>query len=682
MNMRKTLLTLLSLTALVASAGHISPETSLLRALQDGRQKAKGDVTEYCQVEIASAPEIYVFQRPSGFVVTPADDTAPALLGYGDGAVKPNPAFEYFMSYLSRRVGEASERGVSLPESSRPEREPIEPLCGTKWDQREPYNNDCPSDDGGRCLTGCVATALAQLMKYHNSPPQAKGKGMYYLYFGTNRQESHQMDLNGRPFDWDAMIDSYNSNGAPTGTAEQRAAVANLMAAAGAAVEMKYSSDISRAYGQNVGKALVYNFDYSKDTAFEFRSDYGLYDWEDLIYNSLKDCGPVVYTGVSVSDSHAFICDGYSSDGLFHINWGWGGTCDGYFRLDVLDPYIPGDGVSNHGYKDWQSAVLYARPATPGNEGSPSYVMSTPMDESMSYSPYDQRLEFVGDLDEVDEGVNYEFSFGPLYNYSPFTFPATVNVGIVYESMYDSNDTTYELTPIGQELGLNYGWKRVDWFNYTMLNKGLYKVYAATSDGGSNVWPIRTPIAGPQYAIGEVADDGSLTLRYLHILPPRVLEMDAPAEVDICDGTTSIMAELYNHGIRGLLGEVRAELIKDGTVVAYGDEIEIYAPEGEPLTMDFGGRWHPAKGTAISDIKEGTYRLSLSIRNGDGKLWLPLRTPVDVNVVNRQSGIKSVGPDADVRWFDMQGRQVSGADMVPGVYIRKSAGDTRKVIVK
>lgn len=680
--MRKTLLTLLSLIALVASAEHISPEASLQRALQDGRQKAKGDVTQYRQVEIGSAPEIYLFEGPEGFVVTPADDTAPAVLGYGDGTAEPNPAFEYFMSYLSHRVGEASENGVSPVEFSRPEREPIEPLCGTKWDQGEPYNDDCPSDDGGRCLTGCVATALAQLMKYHNWPPQAKGKGMYYLNYGTGRQESHEVNLNGTVFDWDGMIDSYNRNGTPTGTKKQRAAVAALMSAAGAAVETMFSSSVSGAYLQYAGRALVYNFDYSKDISFESRSCYGLYDWEEMIYSSLKTCGPVLYGGTASGGSHVFVCDGYSSDGLFHINWGWGGPCDGYFLLDILDPHTPGAGYSDRGYKYDQCAVLYARPATPGNEGVPSYVMKTPTEEPMTYEPYDQRLEFVGDLDEVDEGVNYKFSFGPLYNYGPFIFPETVNVGIVYESLYDSNDTTLELIPIGQRLDIFRGWNRMEWFNYTRLNKGLYKVYAATSDGGSSVWPVQTPVSSNLYAVGEVADDGSLTLRWLQIWPPRVLEMTVPAEVDLNEGTTSITAELFNQGVWEMPGKVRAELIKDGAVVAYGDETWVTVSVGERLTFDYSGEWHPAKGTDFSGIKEDTYKLSLSMKDGEEKIWLPLQMPVDVKVVNSQSGIKSVGSDEDVRWFDMQGRQVSGADMVPGVYIRKSAGDTRKVMVK
>lgn len=673
--MRKTLLALLSVCCLGAAAAYMTPESSLHRALADGRQRVKGDLKEFRLVEIESATEVYVFQGPAGFVVTPADDRAPSLLGYGDGAAGSNPEFDYYMAFLSSRVREVAG-GSGVPAAhSRPERDPVAPLCTTRWGQMEPYNDECPTDGGARCAAGCVATALAQLMKYHEWPPRGTGSGKYFLHYDTDRQETHEVDLADYIFDWDGMIDSYRDGGGLTGTERQRAAVARLMAAAGAAVEMMYAPGESGAYNEYLGRALAYNFNYTNGMAYEERMCYGLYDWEEMIYSSLKTCGPVAYSGDSDGSGHSFICDGYAGDGMFHMNWGWNGVSDGYFLLDILDPYALNDGNQGNGYTQNQNALLFAKPAAP-DEGNPAYIMRSVPGKPLTFAPLDSKLPFAEDADETS------FYFGPQYNYGPYTLPGTMLIGVAYESMYDAADSRNSLLSAEYENEIYWGWRRIDFPYDVKLEKGLYRVYVVTSDGES-LWPVRSMISKPDFVIGEVDGEGLMTFREAHVLTPRVSDMRMPEEVRIGDGTGLIGVDFFNQRVSVLRGTVRAELIRDGEVVAYGEGMDVTVPVGESETVDYSSPWSTPEGYGLSDIEDGEYRLALGIKNGDGELWLPVSAAQEVNVVNDLSGINNHSLDKDViLWYDLQGRRVDAADLLPGIYIRRSGAETRKVTVK
>lgn len=348
---------------------------------------------------------------------------------------------------------------------------------------------------------------------------------------------------------------------------------------------------------------------------------------------------------------------------------------DGYFLLDILDPYALNDGNQGNGYTQNQNALLFAKPAAP-DEGSPAYIMRSVPGKPLTFAPIDSKIPFAEDADETS------FYFGPQYNYGPYTLPGTMLMGVAYESMYDAADSRNSLLPTEFEIEIYWGWRRFDFPYDVKLKKGLYRVYVVTSDGES-LWPVRSMISKPDFVIGEVDGEGLVTFREAHVLTPRVSDMRMPEEARIGDGTGLIGMDFFNQRVSVLRGKVRAELIRDGKVVAYGKEMDVTVPVGESVTVDYSSPWSTPEGYGLSDIEDGEYRLALSIKNGDGELWLPVSAAQEVNVVNDLSGINNHSLDKDfILWYDLQGRRVDAADLLPGIYIRRSGAETRKVTVK
>lgn len=238
----------------------------------------------------------------------------------------------------------------------------IEPLVSTKWAQRSPYNDLCPDYVAGkRAVTGCVATAMAQVMNYHQWPVAATTAIPGYKDVYGN---SHA-DLESATFDWANMLDSYSGGETP----EQNAAVALLMQYCGYSVEMNYGPS-SGSCMFKVAPALKDYFDYNGTTTYISRSSYSNDKWEDIIYHELASHRPVLYGGQSTGGGHAFVCDGYRFEyaaDYFHINWGWGGKSDEYYVLSVLNPYSgqgTGGSSSQGGFYFGQEAIIGIQKST------------------------------------------------------------------------------------------------------------------------------------------------------------------------------------------------------------------------------------------------------------------------------------------------------------------------------
>lgn len=337
---------------------------------------------------------------PRAFALVAADDVVPSmLLGYSDAAPATNginsipPALHRLILDYAAEIELLRAAGAQSVPASRAEadtREPILPMVTTHWNQNMPYNSKCPIvDETYRCVTGCVATAMAQVMNYHKWPKTAHGSSSYILdihnpytgnsFLGLNLS----MNFEGLQFDWDNMLDDYIYTKVsddvlePKFTAAQGDAVATLMKACGYAVEIGYGPYETYGYDINVLYALLKYFDYDKSVHILQRQYVRLADWEDAIYTNLMDYGPVYMSGQSTG-GHAFVIDGYSSDRFFHVNWGWGGTSDGYFRLTAMDPSQQGIGAATTtGYNYYQWAMLGIRPNT-GNDKFPPAVLCVP----------------------------------------------------------------------------------------------------------------------------------------------------------------------------------------------------------------------------------------------------------------------------------------------------------------
>lgn len=217
----------------------------------------------------------------------------------------------------------------------------VSPLLGDiMYDQGTPYNDLCPMINGRRAVTGCVATAMAQIMRYYAYPTAGHG---VVTYTGSNG--ATQLNLADYTFNWNLIRNNYKASY----TSAEGEAVAKLMLACGAALNMNYSADGSGSQISKARLALRDNFGYtSKMEYYDSANDYdpeGLieYDWVYTIRDNHQKGYPVMYAGSPASGmaGHAFVIDGYKViDGVYyyHVNWGWSGSQNGYYLIMNLNP--------------------------------------------------------------------------------------------------------------------------------------------------------------------------------------------------------------------------------------------------------------------------------------------------------------------------------------------------------
>lgn len=327
---------------------------------------------------------VYVFSNSDnkGFFLLSADDVTVPVLGYSDSGNYDEenmaPAFRYWLESYARQISYLKSSNVKLPAyegsaiTDLPEDwEPIEPMIKTKWDQSTPYNDACPESNGVRCYTGCVATSMAQVMKYWEYPAVGVGTKSYTCST-LNRKLS--MNFANYPFDYANMKDSYLSG---QYTEEEGAAVATLMRACGYSVSMAYSTNVSGAYSSTIVGSMINYFQYDPSAEYLDRSRYNYNEWAQMVYENLKGGMPIIYDGTAPgSGGHSFICDGYDGKGYFHINWGWSGMSDGYYVLDALNPSSIGIGGYSGGFNFDQDAVFNLRPYDGGASPSAPLVVS------------------------------------------------------------------------------------------------------------------------------------------------------------------------------------------------------------------------------------------------------------------------------------------------------------------
>ena len=305
-------------------------------------------------------PAYYIFNAAAGngFVIVSGDDATEQILGYAtQGTYEEQEVPENVSSWLDyyQEAVEAVQRHSvkSVAEATSVESHAeVAPLLATNWNQGDPYNGKCPTYNGTLCYTGCVATAMAQVMNYHRWPEKSTTTIPSYK---TNVQMGTLAALPAATFNWAAM------QGSGSGFND---AVATLMEYCGYAVKMNYGTGASSASSAMIAPALKNYFGYDDDTRLASRSRYTIAQWDALIYGEVSNSRPVIYSGQSMGGGHEFVVDGYK-DGLYHVNWGWSGRYDGYFRLTVMNP-MGNDGIgattTGDGYAMRQDAVVGIHP--------------------------------------------------------------------------------------------------------------------------------------------------------------------------------------------------------------------------------------------------------------------------------------------------------------------------------
>ncbi|MBO4906023.1 MAG: C10 family peptidase [Bacteroidaceae bacterium] len=328
----------------------------------------------------------YVFNRPGhGYIIVAADDNARQVLAYSDNqeitdySLVPENMKNFLHDYATQIVNMRSNSAAKAPKAIA--REAIEPLTKSEWDQRYPYNILMPEiggfDDDGepiRAVTGCVATAMAQIMKYHQYPLAGTGRFGYTDVDGRFFTSDFE-----HPIDWEMMTNIYDH----TSQQANKEEVARLMYDCAISLKMYFLPETSASYTYDMPMALIEYFGYDRGMLYESRSTYTDEEWEDKVYAELQARRPVVYAATSIEGGHTFIVDGADANGLFHVNWGWGGFENGYFALtgaEVLNPEGGGAGGSNEkvSYDQGQHAIFGIQPDK-GNDYVVRFVSEEPI---------------------------------------------------------------------------------------------------------------------------------------------------------------------------------------------------------------------------------------------------------------------------------------------------------------
>ncbi len=284
-----------------------------------------------------------VLSNSKQFAVIANDDAFPAVVGYSDVEFSEyNSNLVWFINAADESMRLAKSmpsmhRAQVLPDLTR-FKSNIDPLLKTTWNQYAPYNNLCPTHSNGENYpTGCVATAISQIMKYHSYPTNGIGSHQYAFVPASGDGRIISADFGATTYGWSKMLDNYVEGNY---TEEEANEVATVMLHCGVSVDMQYTPTGSGAYSSEARSGLIKYFGYNENIGIVFREYYSLEQWMDMVYAELNNNRPIYYAGSDASQGgHAFVIDGYNATGLVHVNWGWGPKGgNGYFDITLLNP--------------------------------------------------------------------------------------------------------------------------------------------------------------------------------------------------------------------------------------------------------------------------------------------------------------------------------------------------------
>lgn len=438
----------------------------------------------------ASEPSLlyaFKFKNSDGFIFLSGDDHATPILGYSlESSFDHNnlpPSLRKWLEGYKKQLREIQFSNIEptqeieqlwkdlkqnkIEGQTRSSRS-VSPLISTKWDQSPYVNELCP----GGSVTGCVATAMAQIMKYWDYPQQGSG---FHSYFEDD-YGMLSVNFGAATYDWVSMPDYVN---APNN------AVATLMFHCGVSVDMNYSPQSSGAAGAiKVAPSLKTYFNYDASTSIASRVNYADAQWLNLLKNELDAGRPLYYEGFGGGSGHAFICDGYDNNNFFHFNWGWGGISDGYFTVNALNPGNLGTGGGSGGFNSNQKVVYAIKP--PPNAITYDLELNDDVEASSNTIFYGQAFDITTNI--LNDGTNSfsgDFCAAIFDANSNFIDYVEINSGLSLPSGYTYNNgitfsTTgmFNLLPGSYTIGIYYrptggNWIMVedDWFysNYEQI---------------------------------------------------------------------------------------------------------------------------------------------------------------------------------------------------------------------
>lgn len=565
----------------------------------------------------------YVFNNEKGgFVIVSGDDATEEILGYSDTGTFdvnniPDNMKELLDSYqeeitYARNNGMSKAKAANVTEVSK---QVIEPLITTRWNQREPYNLQCFTTSGNQAVTGCVATAFAQVMYYHKWPQSETTAIPAY--------DSYE-ELPPTTFDWNAMLPCYTEP--LIETQAQKDAVAKLFVYCGHAVYMSYGTGSSGASTSYIPKALTNYFGYENKAEEVYRSNYDASKWNDMIYNELLNARPVIYSANTSSGSgHAFICDGFDGQDLFHINWGWGGMSDGYYRLQALNPNSQGTGGSGGygGYSLSQSAIIGISP-TSITDKMVSGI------ETMKLSLADDNWN---DLASDETTVDYSSSYGLHnivigYQYRQIAIDGGYDVGV---GLFKGDELIDTKTITSNYEGSSYSWRtsRTSLYGFGKnLSDGVYTIKGIDCPTGTAQW-LPSKQSDKYYITVEISN-GKLTAK--RIGGEKVASIEVTKVEQDLSSTSPMKIKVYvkNDSENNYNGTLYL-LYNDGLVAYEGVYI---APGAEDfVTFAFSGSAGAQK-IVISENSNGNAPLFVNTLDLVGETSIPTLSIVSAETKN------------------------------------------------
>ncbi len=689
MHPTRRLLLILSvlLSAELFYAAPRTPEEALSVARRTAALRApsrQGSSPVTCEI-ISRSDAWYAINAGSSFVIVSSDDTMPEVLGFSPHgalttATMPPALKAWLEDYNTHPLYLTSAEDECAP------------LVPCQWNQGTPFNNMVPTYNGtNHCVTGCTATAMAQLMYTHRYPSQGTGSHSYDWTCAENPAYSQTLsaDFGNTTYRWDLMLDSYRYYSQYT--PEQAQAVAQLMYHCGVAIEMDYGADGSSGSYAAVTKGLMTYFGYDHNILILKKTMYEMDYIAEQIRKELRAGRPVFVSGQGAGGGHAFLCDGFNSDGYFHINWGWGGLADGDYLLTGLNPTDQGIGGNNLGdYNSDVSFTIGIQPATGSTDTT--YQMSVAQIELPEMQAARSETLNIKLMTIKNEGVH--------------DFHGQYSVGLLSK---DADEIQAVLSnPKTTSLPANYFFTTPISFYCSFppsIPNGTYRLCGLFRPESKEEWQIIQESGGKHLT--------SVTLTSTQVLF-EVPEQDSPVELatDSIKSSQMVIARdgkwdmtayrVMNVGEETFTGQLGVVLLDPFT----GEVASVLGVRSTstnlPMNYFFTNPITITKVSVPPTVPSGSYLLSFAHRQVYCK-WKPIQLAAKSNgqavmpviVTDSQiliseigTGIEDVEGDSDF-WLDpktkvytVSGLAVKATDILPsGVYILVRDGRSRKIFI-
>ena len=614
----------LILTLLFSATANYADNVDFNAALRIARtyvnisKKAAKNLKTRAAATITQQP-YYVFNDDTGkgFVVVAGDDKMGEVLAYSHEAfidmANLNPEARYlFDSY--RQVYEELGKNKGLTtraKTATKATDDVQPLLKSKWGQDYPYSKQT------QYVTGCVATAVAQVMYYHKWPAQGKGQESYKVTFDNTVRSA---DFTKSHYDWDNMLPDYNRRNVTT---KQEDAVALLMNDVGIATNMQYTDRASGTQSYMAVRALRNYFDY--DAALVTRFDEGEDNFIEIVKKELRNGFPLYISGESkTGGGHAWVCDGFDKEDRFHMNFGWNGQANGYYSLATLD--VKSTGSEFNGAQHSFNKRIHVIAIHPNKPNTPK------IDDDIAYqSPTikfnnDGMMAFVGDAPTTTSDAA-KVMFTGFVNYANAVLVGDIGLGI-----YDQEGKLVKVTPYGQDGRKIFSKERFvfndgEWISGGVVNDKVTFTpdFKALPDGTYSLCPIAARMledstlgawARMKTALRIVMKVENSKITYLELPteePAFLLTTEPKLDNKVMLGEPNVLRlNIRKLDANIFYGTVKVELINNENKVVYTTET------AGPVDFDaFNTKRVRLPFNLPYDIASGTYHLRTTITSTD-----------------------------------------------------------------